>query len=52
MKEHLTDIVDRLASQITERKGRERKRSGEAQAHFLHGIEHQSLTSLPNQGLI
>ena len=40
MKEHLTDIVDRLASQITERKGRERKRSGEAQAHFLHGIEH------------
>ena len=40
MNEHLTDIVDRLAAQITEQEGRERKRNAEAQAHFLHGIEH------------
>ena len=40
MNEHLTDIVDRLAAQITEQEGRDRKRDGDAQAHFLHGIEH------------
>ena len=40
MNEHLTDIVNRLASQITEQEGRDRKRNGEAQAHFIHGIEH------------
>ena len=40
MNEHLTDIVDRLAAQITEQEGRERKRNAEAQAHFLNGIEH------------
>ena len=40
MNEHLTDIVNRLASQITEQEGRERKRTSEAQAHFLQGIEH------------
>ena len=40
MNEHLTDIVNRLASHITERAGRDRKRDGDAQAHFLHGIEH------------
>ena len=40
MNEHLTDIVNRLASHITEREERDRKRDGEAQAHFLHGIEH------------
>ena len=40
MNEHLTDIVNRLASHITERAGRGRKRDGDAQAHFLHGIEH------------
>ena len=40
MNEHLTDIVDRLAAQITEQEGRDRKRNAEAQAHFLHGIEH------------
>ena len=40
MNEHLTDIVDRLASQITEQEGRDRKRDGKAQAHFMHGIEH------------
>ena len=39
MNEHLTDIVNRLASQITEQEGRDRKRDGGAQAHFLHGIE-------------
>ena len=37
MNEHLTDIVNRLASQITEQEGRDRKRNGEAQAHFLQG---------------
>ena len=40
MNEHLTDIVNRLASHITERAGRDRKRDGDAQARFLHGIEH------------
>ena len=40
MNEHLTDIVDTLAAKITEQEGRERKRNAEAQAHFLHGIEH------------
>lgn len=40
MNEHLTDIVNKLASQITEQEGRDRKRNGEAQAHFIHGIEH------------
>ena len=45
MNEHLTDIVNRLASQLTERKGPEHNRSGEAQAHFLHGIAHQLLIS-------
>ena len=40
MNEHLTDIVNRLASHIIEREGRDRKRNGEAQAHFLHGIKH------------
>ena len=40
MNEHLTDIVNRLASQITEQEGRDRKRNGEAQAHFIHAIEH------------
>ena len=39
MNEHLTDIVNKLASQITEQEGRDRKRNGEAQAHFIHGIE-------------
>ena len=34
MNEHLTDIVNRLASQITEQEGRDRKRNGEAQATF------------------
>ena len=40
MNEHLTDIVNRLAAQITEQEGRDRKRTSEAQAHFLRGIEH------------
>jgi hypothetical protein len=40
MNEHLTDVVNRLAAQISEQEGRDRKRSGDAQAHFLHGIEH------------
>ena len=40
MNEHLSDIVNRLASHITEREVRDRKRDGDAQAHFLHGIEH------------
>ena len=40
MNEHLTDIVNRLASQITEQERCDHKRNGEAQAHFLHGIEH------------
>ncbi len=40
MNEHLTEIVNRLAAQITEKEGRDQKRTGEAQAHFLHGIEH------------
>ena len=40
MNEHLTDKVDRLASQITEQEGRDRKRTSRAQAHFLKGIEH------------
>jgi hypothetical protein len=40
MNEHLTDIVKSLASQITEQEGRDRKRNGDAQAHFLQGIEH------------
>ncbi len=40
INECLTEIVNRLASQITEQKGRDRKRNGEAYAHFLHGIEH------------
>ena len=40
MNEHLIDIVNRLASQITEQEGRDRKRTSEAQAHFLQGIEH------------
>ena len=40
MNEHLTDIVDTLAAKITEQEGRERKRNAEAQALFLHGIEH------------
>ena len=44
MNEHLTDIVNRLASQITERQGRDRKRNSLAQTHFLHGIEHLVLT--------
>ena len=44
MNEHLTDIVNRLASHITERAGRDRKRDGDAQAYFLHGIEHLVLT--------
>ncbi|MDC0337851.1 hypothetical protein OAN95_06505 [Alphaproteobacteria bacterium] len=39
MNEHLTDIINRLASQITEQEGRDRKRNGDAQAHFIHGIE-------------
>ena len=29
MNEHLTDIVTRLASQITEQDGRDRKRNGD-----------------------
>ena len=37
MNEHLTDKVDRLASQITEQEGRDRKRTSRAQAHFLRG---------------
>ena len=40
MNEHLTDIVNRLAAHITEEAGRDRRRNSEAQAHFLHGIEH------------
>jgi hypothetical protein len=40
MNEHLTDIVNRLASHIAEQEGRDRKRNSEAQANFLHGIEH------------
>ena len=40
MNEHLTDIVNSLASQITEQEGRDRKRTSEAKAHFLKGIEH------------
>ena len=44
MNEHLTDIVNRLASQIIERQGRDRTRNNLAQAHFLHGIEHLVLT--------
>ena len=40
MNEHLPDIVNRLASHITERAGRDRERDGDAQARFLHGIEH------------
>ena len=40
MNEHLSDIVNRLASQITEQEGRDLKRTTEAKAHFLNGIEH------------
>lgn len=40
MNEHLTDIINSLASQITEQEGRDRKRNGDAQKHFLQGIEH------------
>ena len=40
MNEHLTDIVNGLASQITEQERRDRKRTNEDQAHFLKGIEH------------
>jgi hypothetical protein len=40
MNEHLSDIVNRLASQITEREGCDLKRTTEAKAHFLKGIEH------------
>ena len=39
MNEHLTDIVNRLASQITEQDGRDRKRGAQDHYHFLHGIE-------------
>ena len=40
MNEHVKEIVNRLAAQITEQEGGDRKRTGAAQAHFLHGIEH------------
>jgi hypothetical protein len=40
MNEHLSDIVYRLASQITEQEGCDLKRTTEAKAHFLKGIEH------------
>ena len=40
MNEQITDTVNRLASQITEKEGRDRKRNGEVKAHFLHGIEY------------
>ncbi|MDC1382390.1 hypothetical protein N8500_02785 [Candidatus Puniceispirillum sp.] len=40
MNEHLIDIVNQLAAQITEDASRDRRRTSEAQAHFLNGIEH------------
>ena len=40
MNEHLKDIVNRLAAQITELAGRDRRRAAEVQAKFLSGIEH------------
>ena len=40
MNEHLIDIVDRLASQIAEQEGSDRKRTSDSQAYFLKGIEH------------
>ena len=40
MNEYLTDIVNRLVSQVTEQEGCDHKRNDEDQAHFLHGIEH------------
>ena len=40
MNEHLTEIVNTLAAQITEKEGRYQKRTDDAQAHFLHGLEH------------
>ena len=40
MNEHLKDIVNSLASQITEQEGCDRRRTTEAKAHFLKGIEH------------
>ena len=40
MNEHLTDLVNRLAAQITEQEGRDRKRTSEAQAHFWLSLAH------------
>lgn len=40
MNEHLKEIVDRLAAQMTEKKAHYQKRTVEAQAHFLQGVEH------------
>jgi len=37
MNEHLTDIVNRLASHITEREGRDRKRNGAS--HTIGGLK-------------
>jgi hypothetical protein len=40
MNEHLEDLIERIANQISLIEMRDRKRKAQDQFHFLHGIEH------------